>query len=134
MTMYLDSSALLKRYLEESDSDDYEARLLADPDWVTGRHTAVEVRRNLAQHLAGQDLAAARRLFASDWGRIDVIELDSVTCQLATDIAEVVGARTLDALHLGALQRAGGAALPLLTADLRQARAARALGWTVLSA
>jgi predicted nucleic acid-binding protein len=42
--------------------------------------------------------------------------------------------RTLDALHLGAAERVGGAALPFVTFDRRLAAAARRLGWTVLGA
>jgi len=42
--------------------------------------------------------------------------------------------RTLDALHLAAVQRAGGPAVAYLTFDVRQAEAARALGLTVLGA
>jgi hypothetical protein len=49
---------------------------------------------------------------------------------MAAAIAEVTGARTLDALHLAAAQRVGGAAVPFLTFDLRQAQPARGLGLT----
>jgi hypothetical protein len=132
MTVYVDSSALLKRYLDEPDSDRFDDALSADPQWVTARHTRVEVRRNLARALEGRDLRAARAQFERDWERCDVVELDERTCEVAAGIAEATGARTLDALHLGAAQRAGGGALPVLTADLRQAGAARGLGWTVL--
>ncbi len=38
----------------------------------------------------------------------------------------------LDALHLAAVQRVGGPAVPLLTFDVRQAQAARSLGLTVV--
>ena len=48
------------------------------------------------------------------------------------DIAELTGARTLDALHLAAAQRVGGSAVGFVTFDLRQAQAARILGMTVL--
>jgi hypothetical protein len=43
MTLYVDSSALIKRYIAEDDSEAADAILLADTDWVTGRHTFVEV-------------------------------------------------------------------------------------------
>jgi hypothetical protein len=44
----------------------------------------------------------------------------------------VTGARSLDALHLGTAKVVGGGALPFVTFDLRQAQAARALGWFAL--
>lgn len=132
MPLYVDSSALLKRYVDEPDSERCEALLLADPTWVTGRHTLVEVRRNLPRLLEGEALAAAREQFAADWRRMNVVELDELTCEIAADVAEATGARSLDALHLGALSRAGKGTLSLLTFDVRLAQAGRALGVTVL--
>lgn len=47
-------------------------------------------------------------------------------------LADMTNTKTLDALHLAAAERAGGRAVPFLTFDLRQAVAARSLGFTVL--
>jgi len=47
VTIYADSSALLKRYVDEADSERANELLAADAVPVTGRHTIVEVRRNL---------------------------------------------------------------------------------------
>jgi predicted nucleic acid-binding protein len=132
MALYVDTSALLKRYLEEPDSATAEAYLLADPDWYTGRHTSVETRRNLHRALTAADLSRVRGLFEEDWRRTSVIELDEITCQLAAEIAELTGVRSLDALHLGAASRLGPASVQLLTFDVRQAQAARQLGFQVL--
>lgn len=133
MTLYVDSSALLKRYVAEPDSGVAEQYLLSDRVWVTARHTWVEVRRNLARLLGGNELAAAQRYFADDFRRTHVVELDEATCVLAAQIAEVSLLRTLDALHLAALRRVGPD-VPLLSFDIRQAQAARALAITVLGA
>ena len=62
MSAYVDSSALLKRYVEESDSGGADASLVADGALLTARHTIVEVRRNLARLLSGRDLVAARAI------------------------------------------------------------------------
>lgn len=134
MALYVDTSALLKRYLDEPDSEVCERHLLSDPLWVTGRHTSVEMRRNLSRLLEGEALAVAREQFAADWRRLHVVELDELTCEIAADVAEATGARSLDALHLGAMSRAGKGSLTLLTFDIRQAQAARALGFTVIGA
>ena len=134
MPLYLDTSALLKRYIAEPDSAACEERLLAGPVWITARHTLVEARRNLPRLLAGDELAAARRQLADDWRRINVVELDAVTCDAAAAIAEATGARTLDALHLAAASRLGVGAIVLMTFDAQQARAARALGLTLWEA
>jgi hypothetical protein len=132
MTLYVDSSALLKRYVEEPDSDRADALLCSDDDLVTGRHTVVEVRRNLARLLEGLPRAAAQRSFLSDLEAISLIELDAATCELAATVAETTGARTLDSLHLGAALRVGADALGFATFDLRQAQVARSLGFSVL--
>ncbi len=134
MTLYVDSSSMLKMYFPEPDSEAAEQLLMSDPLWVTGRHTVVEVRRNLARQLEGNARAAAREQFRRDWESTTIVELDGATCDLAASFAEITGVRTLDALHMGAAQRAGGGALPFATHDLRLAQAARSLGWTVLGA
>jgi uncharacterized protein len=73
-----------------------------------------------------------RAVFGEDWRRITVVELDEVTCRLAADVAEQTGVRTLDALHLGAATRLGPGVASILTYDIRQAQAARQLGFVVL--
>ena len=132
MSVFVDSSALLKRYLDEPDRDRFQSLLRSDPQWILARHASVEVRRTLVRDLPDSVIAEARRRFLADWARATIVDLDIATCDLACDFAEALGVRTLDALHLAAAHRVGGGALPFLTADLRQAQAARSLGWTVL--
>ncbi len=132
MTLYVESSAFVKLYLREPDADTCERILVADPDWVSARHTVVEVRRNIARALRGQALEAARRQFADDWRRVRIVELDVATCEMAAGLAEETGVRSLDALHVAAARHAGGG--PVLTYDLRLAQAARSLGMTVIGA
>jgi uncharacterized protein len=134
MSIYVDSSALLKRYVDEPDSDTADLLLRSDPSLLTARHTIVEVRRNLARLLEQREASAARSTFSEDAGVLSIIELDAVTCEAAAGIAETIGVRTLDALHLAAAQRTGGPGMPFLTFDVRQAHAARTLGFTVLGA
>ena len=133
MTLYVDTSALLKRYVEEDDSARVDALLGSDDVLVTGRHTVVEVRRNLGRLLAGSALSAARAAFLADIAAFALVELDDQTCELAAAIAESTGVRTLDALHLGAARRLG-LGLTFLTFDVRQAQAARSIGFAVAGA
>ena len=130
MTLYADAAALLKRYVEEPDSDRAVELLASDAELVTGRHTIVEVRRNLSRLLSGDAHDSRRAAFAEDLASLSIIELDAATCELAATIAEQTGVRTLDALHLGAARRLGSA-MTFLTFDVRQAQAARALGFSV---
>ena len=132
MTIYVDSSALIKRYVDEEDSDNAEALLLADPDWVTALITMVEVRLALQRRLDPIGLRTAVAAFEQDWQRIFVVALDEVTCARAAELGMASGARSLDALHLAAADRAGGRSMPIATYDLRLGVAARSLGFAVL--
>ena len=107
MTLYADSSALLKRYVDEADSARAVEMLASDSLLVTARHTVIEVRRNLGRLLTGDDLTVARRDFQVDLEAFAIVELDAATCELAATIAEQTGVRTLAVLHLGAARRSG---------------------------
>jgi uncharacterized protein len=131
VTLYVDSSALLKRYVEEHDSEAAVGLMATDPVLVTSRVTEVEVRRNLARLLDGADLTAARRQFGADFDAFALVSLDAVTCNEAARISEETLCRSLDALHLASAARAGRATT-LLTFDLKQAQAARRMGITVV--
>ncbi len=133
MTLYVDSSALLKRYVDEHDSDAAVALMSTDPVLVTSRVTEVEVRRNLARLLSGASLTAVRRRFGSDLDAFALVALDATTCNEAARIAEQTLCRSLDALHLASALRAG-AATTVLTFDIRQAQVARGLGLAVVGA
>ena len=61
MTTYADSSAFLKRYVDEPDSERAVELLAGDPQLVTARHTVVEVRRNLARLLSPTEATEAPR-------------------------------------------------------------------------
>lgn len=135
MTVYADAGAILKLYLVEPNSDVAAEILRGDPLWITGFHTLVEVRRNLARLLESDALADARDQFSADWSGLEAVELDDRVCEKAADLAERTGARALDALHLGAAAIAGADdGLPVVTFDHRMGEAARSLGWEVLGA
>lgn len=133
MSVYVDASALLKVYIEEPESPEAR-RVLVDPTtWTTGRHTRVEVRRNLPRVLTGSSLDRIRSWFEDHWIDVTVVELNDVVCERAAELAELTGVRTMDALHLGAAAEAGaGEGLPIVTFDGRMRAAARSLGWLVL--
>lgn len=131
MTTYVDASALMKRYVDEPDSTVAERWLDADAVLVTSWITLVEVRRNLARLLTGAALTSARTQLDRDLDAFALVSVDEVVCRAAADIGEVLGARSLDALHLASAQRLQVAGLVFLTFDLRQAQAARSLGFMV---
>jgi predicted nucleic acid-binding protein len=132
--IYVDTSALLKRYVAEHDSDDAERFLAADPVLVTSWVTLVELRRNVARHAGGSELRRLRRQIHDDVDQFALVSVDEGVSEAAAEIAEQLGVRSLDAIHLGSARRLMVPTLTFLTFDLRQAQAARSLGFTVLGA
>ena len=133
MTLYVDSSALLKRYVDEHDSAVAAELMKSDPVLVTSRLTEVEVRRNLARLLDGEELDMQRQAFAVDLDAFALVSLDATTMSAAAMIGEQTLCRSLDSIHLGAARRTGSGTT-LLTFDVRQARAARQIGIDVIGA
>ncbi len=131
MVLYVDSSALVKRYIAEHDSDVADSLMAADPVLVTSRIAEVEVRRNLARLLGEDDAAEAKRQFLEDLDAFALVAVDATTCNEAARIAESTLCRSLDAIHIAAALRAGPDTR-FLTFDVRQAKAARSVGLEVV--
>ncbi len=125
LTLYVDSSALLKRYVSEHDSAAAITLMKSDPVLVTSRLTEIEVRRNIARLLHDDTALVAKEQFAEDLDAFALIHVDATTCNQASRVAEQTLCRSLDAIHIAAALRAGPATT-LLTFDTRQAQAARA--------
>jgi len=134
VTVYVDSSALIKRYVAEEASEFADAVLLADTEWVTGRHTLVEVMLAIHRRLGDAERGIAATAFERDWERTFVVALDETVCRRAAEFGIATGARSLDALHLASADRAGGRSIPIVTFDVRLGLAARALGFSVIGA
>jgi predicted nucleic acid-binding protein len=132
LSLYLDPSALLKAYVKEPGTDLVVELLGSDSEWVSARHTEVEVRRNLGRLLSGSRLTLERGRFLEDWEKFHILELDEPTCSLAARIGEETLLRTLDCLHLAAAERFGEASL--VTFDAPLATKARKRGLTVVGA
>jgi uncharacterized protein len=138
---YLDTSALAKRYLDEAGSDDFDAFLGRRPRALISRLVVIELRCLLKRRLgAGQIDAryeqAALADFADDVrrGHFQVEPLTDRHALMAYDLVDQLlgrSLRTLDALHLAIAQSIGAGVLA--TADLGMARAAGALGFTVVT-
>ena len=129
--LYVESSALLKRYVAEPDSDTAILLMDSEPTLCTSRLTVVEVRRNLTRLLEGSVLERTRRTLLEDLKSFHLIAIGDDTLQDAARIAEETLCRSLDAIHLAAARRASPNTT-LLTFDLRQAKAAGAIGMPVL--
>ena len=134
MTTYVDSSALTKLYVDEPASALAVEILSVDPVLATSMLSLIEVRRALARHFTGINLVRARELFEADLDRMALIEPTESIWNYAADIAEELGVRSLDAVHLAVAKRLEVASLRFVTFDIRQAQAARLLGLNVVGA
>lgn len=132
MTLYVDTSALLKLYVEEEDSARAADLVSSDPVLVTSWVAVVEARRNLSRLLDGPSLSSALGALEQDLDAFALVAAGELVCRAAARIGEVLAVRSLDAIHLASAQQLQIRALPFLTFDLRQAQAARSLGFTVL--
>jgi uncharacterized protein len=94
--------------------------------------TLIEVQRNLARVLRGGELRDAKEQLAADLEAMALVAIDEAVCRAAAQIGEQLAVRSLDAIHLASAQRLVIPGLPFVTFDLRQAQAARSLGFTVL--
>ncbi len=137
---YMDTSVLLKRYLEESGT--VEARqLLRRYRVVSSAITPVEAtsalwRRRALGDVAEADLEAILRRLAADRFHWEFIDLTTDILDSAEQVLQRAGVRTLDAVHLAsalAIQATHGQRrqAQFLTSDARQRDAAAGLGLRV---
>ena len=136
MILYLDTSSLVKLYVEEDGSHD--VRRLVDHAAVVATSMVAypEVRAALARRRRDRTLrpahfATARRAFETDWPSYLAIQVTPAICREAGDYAERYRLRGFDAIHLACFAEAAGSAagieVQLSSFDDRLNRAARAL-------
>jgi uncharacterized protein len=128
--LYLDASALVKRYVAEEGSETLIAAMAAAAGWATCRIGYVETARAVGL-AAGR--AAVRRLGA-DWPSFEVVEVDASLAEHAAELAFTEELRSLDALHLAAALLIASGELTLATWDARLHRAAQSQGLSVFPA
>lgn len=128
MRLYLDSSALVKRYIDEEGSGLVLAAMEEARVWSLCRIGYVETMRAVA--LTGPHEAAEE--FKADWPSFEVIEVDADLAQHAAELTLSADLRSLDALHLAAALRMPGKELTVATWDTRLLRAAHDQGLATL--
>ncbi len=129
--LFLDTSALVKRYVEEEGTELVLRLMEESAEWVVSSLARTETEITLCR--LGFDLSGTADVWQrlrEDWGRCHVVPVDLACLEAATDIGCRYEVRTLDALHLAAADR-----LPrpvtMLTFDRRQADAARSMDLVV---
>ena len=128
-SLYLDSSALLKRYLEEEFSQQCEETIVKYQDKYISQIGVTETLINLRKRLSASEFAMATKLFEADIAIFNIIEFDETTSDLAVDISEGTNLATLDAIHLASAASLGSKTIDFLTYDKVQRKAAKSLGF-----
>lgn len=126
--LYLDASALVKRYVAEAGSDLVRTAMAAADGWFMCRIGFVETVR--AVGLAGGRRAAAS--FRREWPTFGVIDVDRALTEHAAELALSDGLRSLDALHLAAALLLDRDAVTVASWDTRLHAAAQRHGLRVL--
>lgn len=130
MTLYLDSSALVKRYVAEQGSDDVVVAMDRAETWSSCHLAFVETVR--AVHLRAGVKGVQR--VRGEWPNVDIVEVNRGLVEGAARLAVAAGLRTLDALHLAAALTLPAESLVFATWDLRLHLAAREYGLHTLPA
>ncbi|MFN0028108.1 MAG: type II toxin-antitoxin system VapC family toxin [Acidimicrobiales bacterium] len=133
MALYLDPSALVRRYVHALGHDLVLATMAGATEWCTSSLTLSECQLALRQMTMSS--AQFDRLNASlqrDWAACWVIPIDDRCLARAAQLGAQFGLRTVDALHIAAADRLPRPAA-LLTFDRHQIPAATALNFEVIS-
>jgi len=120
--LYLDTSALVKRYVEEDGSALVRDVMDKTDVWFMCRIGFVETARALGLTLGNRGTATFRR----EWTMFEVIEVDRRLAEYAADLALSTELRSFDAIHLAAALLVSTDDITFATWDRRLHRAAQA--------
>ena len=136
MWAYFDTSALVKRYVDEPGRRQVQ-QLLRRHDCVTSAILPVELRSALRRRVAERTLDSSRvseilKRVAGDRAYWTVIEVSTEVLSGAEALVSVHALRTLDAIHVASAQlfaaRLSISDLIFVSADKRQTEVANAIG------
>ncbi len=133
MTLALDTTALLARYLDGPFRPVILEAMAADPDWCASAVVLSEALM-LVDRL-GDDPTRTDELrgaIRDDWERIAVVPVDGRCLDRAAELGRTQPLRTIDAIHLAAADRLPRP-LRYATFDPAQIPVAISLGFDVLS-
>ena len=142
MILYLDASALVKRYIHERGSEQVNAWIGAAEMVVTGLITRVEVSAAIARAsrmrlISADEALAALRQFRSEWESLQRLPINHNTVIRGDALAVEHNLRGYDATHLACAliwQETVGRAVTLASFDDQLIEAARAVQMAYLPA
>jgi uncharacterized protein len=133
VTLFVDPSALVRRYVRGPGRALVVGAMDADGDWCASALCRSETL--LALHRLAATPAQAERLWSrlrDDWDAFVVVPVDDRCLALAVELGATYGLRTVDAVHLAAADRLPRPAA-YATFDRHQIPAAAALGFDVVA-
>jgi predicted nucleic acid-binding protein len=140
MNLYLDTSALIKRYIDEAGSTDVRKWIRSADDKATTLITRAEMSAGMnrslrMKYLSQKDYGEALEEFRTDWPDFHRLPVNEPLVARADALACEHNLRGYDAIHLAAAltwQELLDAPVTLVTYDRELAEAARASGMAVL--
>ena len=106
MTIAIDTSAFLKRYVIENGRDLVDSVLADDSAWCSSAFTRTEVQLALHRMASNQQMQESLwASFRSDWDKVASVPLDNRCLARSIEIGARFDLRTVDALHLAAADR-----------------------------
>lgn len=105
MTVYLDTSSLIKLYVAETGSDVVrqfvsEARVVSTSLVAYAETRAALARLRREGQLPASRFASAKREFEEQWSAYLTVEVTDSLCRAAGDLAERYSLRGFDSVHL----------------------------------
>ena len=132
-TLFLDTSALIKRYMEEAGSEKVRALMNGAKRIIVSRLAYVEalsalVRRQKTLDLSEEEFLILIGEFKMDWSRFGVLELDAHTLAAVGRLIEKHRLRGADSIHLSTalyLKQATQLQVLFVASDVELLKAAR---------
>jgi predicted nucleic acid-binding protein len=136
MILYLETSNLVKLYVEEPDSEDIKIRVAESDVVATSLVSYVEARAALARKFREKGLTARgyesiKSDLDSDWDSLFVLNLTNALAKIAGNLAEKHGLRGYDSIHLASaleLKKVVTSAILFSSSDATLSEAARTEG------
>jgi len=133
MTVFVDTSAFVRRYVLDHGTELVNSVLTSDPDWCAAALARTETLMCLHRMAMGPfDQSRLWARFRDDWDAVAVVPVDDRVLVRATELGAHYGSSTTDAIHLAAADRLPRP-LTYLTFDSHQIPAALDLGFDVAS-
>jgi uncharacterized protein len=135
LILFCDTSALVKLYIAEPESDALKSRLLEAEAVAVCRIAWAEAQAALARHARevpedADMVEQAKKMLAADWPRYVVIEIDQSLVEKAGEFADTFALRGYDSIQLAAafkVQEITEAAVCFACFDVRLNKAAKIL-------